>query len=71
VSGRTVVDFDPRARCEQFRLLNTILYNQCLLEVGAAQPTDPSLLGTPPGGTIFRVPPQDEVHGTGQFTVPL
>jgi len=67
VSGRTVVDFDPRARCEQFRLLNTILYNQCLLEVGAAQPTDPSLIGTPPGGTIFRVPPQENLQGSMSF----
>ena len=69
VEGRTVVDFDPRSRCEQFRLLNTILYNQCLLEVGAAQPTDPSLIGTPIGGTIFRVPPQENLQGSMSFHV--
>ncbi len=70
VSGRTVVDFDPRTRCEQFRLLNPILYNQCLLEVGAAQPTtDPSLIGTPIGGTIFRVPPQENLQGSLSFHV--
>lgn len=69
VSGRTVVDFDPRARCEQFRLVNAILYNQCLLEVGAAQPTDPSLIGTPPGGTIFRVPPQENLQGSMSFHI--
>jgi hypothetical protein len=70
VSGRTVVDFDPRTRCEQFRLLNPILYNQCLLEVGAAQPTtDPSLIGTPIGGTIFRVPPQENLQGSMSFHI--
>lgn len=69
VSGRTVVDFDPRTRCEQFRLLNQILYNQCLLEVGATQPTDPSLIGTPPGGTIFRVPPQENLQGSLSFHI--
>ncbi|MGH7710293.1 MAG: putative LPS assembly protein LptD [Gemmatimonadaceae bacterium] len=69
VSGSTVVDFDPRSRCEQFRLLNLILYNQCLLEVGAAQPTDPGLTGTPPGGTIFRVPPQENVQGSMSFHI--
>ncbi|MEW5916782.1 MAG: putative LPS assembly protein LptD [Gemmatimonadota bacterium] len=69
VSGRTVVDFDPRTRCEQFRLLNPILYNNCLLEVGAAQPNDPSLGGTPPGGTIFRVPPQENLQGSLSFHI--
>jgi hypothetical protein len=69
VSGSTVVDFDPRSRCEQFRLLNAILYNQCLLEVGAAQPNDPGLMGTPPGGTIFRVPPQENVQGSMSFHI--
>jgi hypothetical protein len=69
VSGSTVVDFDPRSRCEQFRLTNIILYNQCLLEVGAAQPTDPGLIGTPPGATIFRIPPQENLQGSVSFHI--
>ncbi|MGQ0641534.1 MAG: putative LPS assembly protein LptD [Gemmatimonadaceae bacterium] len=69
VSGSTVVDFDPRSRCEQFRLLNPILYNQCLLEVGAAQPINPGLIGTPPGATIFRVPPQENLQGSMSFHI--
>jgi hypothetical protein len=69
VSGSTVVDFDPRSRCEQFRLLNPILYNQCLLEVGAAQPTDPGLIGAQPGATIFRVPPQENLQGSMSFHI--
>ncbi|MGQ0537631.1 MAG: putative LPS assembly protein LptD [Gemmatimonadaceae bacterium] len=69
VSGRTVVDYDPRSRCEQFRLTSPILHNQCLLEVGAAQPTDPFLTQPPIGGTFFRIPAQENMQGSLTFHV--
>ena len=69
VSGSTVVDFNPQSRCEQYRLTNAALYNQCLLEVGATQPTDPGFINTPPGATIFRVPPTENLQASMQFHI--
>jgi len=63
--GGTVIDYDPRIRCEQFRELNPFAYQECRNRLLASN--EQPLPVTTVGGTYVRLPSQTSLSGALSF----
>lgn len=63
--GGTVIDYDPRIRCEQYRLLNPFAYDQCLqIPIATSEQPIPS---TTAGAPYVQLPAQTALTSSLNF----
>lgn len=67
--GANVIDFDPTARCEVFRDINPIGFQQCLARENLS-PTSDTLTQAPlAGAPLFRIPATSSVQASTRFSI--
>jgi hypothetical protein len=61
--GDRVIEFDPRIRCEQFRLVNPFAYDDCLRTPSLEEPREPTTGGAP----LVHMPSQTSLSSDLRF----
>ncbi|MDB4907274.1 MAG: hypothetical protein JWO05_2058 [Gemmatimonadetes bacterium] len=54
--GGTIIEYDPRVRCEPFRALNQLQYEFCLAQQATSPTADQPITNTALGGPVYRQP---------------
>lgn len=61
--GGNIITFDPRQRCEQFRIINPFAYDICIRQPS----TDQLIPSTTPNSPYIQQPPQTSLSGSTNF----
>jgi hypothetical protein len=67
--GGNIVDFDPGIRCEPFRGLNPIAYENCLIEARTNPTTEAPVTSPVAGGAFYRVPATTSIGSNLRFAL--
>ena len=67
--GGNVIDFDPRARCQQVAGANTFLLDACLAQQRSQPTTDTPVLSGTAGGPSYRIPATTSLNGNINFSL--
>jgi hypothetical protein len=68
-TGANVIDFDPRARCQQVAGANTFLLDACLADQRAQPTIDTPVLSGTAGGPSYRIPATTSLNGNINFNL--
>ena len=68
-TGNNVIDYDPRARCQQVAGPNTFLLDACLAQQRAQPTTDTPVLSGTAGGPSYRIPATTSLNGNINFSL--
>jgi hypothetical protein len=64
-----VIDFDPRARCEEVSGTNSFLLDACLAAQRAQPTTDTPVLSGTAGGPSYKIPPTTSLNSNVSFNL--
>lgn len=67
--GGNIVEFDPAARCEPFRTINVLAYENCVIEARTMPATDEPVRSSLPGAAFYRVPATTSVQSNIRFAL--
>lgn len=67
--GGNVVEFDPAARCEPFRNVNQLAYENCVIEARTMPATEQPVTSSLAGAAFYRVPTTTSVMSNVRFAL--